>query len=303
MIDYITKMNQLPAENQHTHRGNGQKKTRSNEPNGLRKILQLFTGSSQGEDKGNGDDDDVPLSGNNGQDNLEDSLSNEGTVEDVAVPKADVVAVPDTISLSELVQVFKESERTRVPVFHEALDNPLGFVHLKDIALKYGFNGKARKKFQIEDDLRELLFIPPSMPISELRSKMQEDHCHIALVIDEYGGVDGLVTIEDLLEHHFGEIIDEHDTDEENAMGIVEIETNLYQCPAKTPLEDLDEILNSDLTNNQEEEVDTLGGWVSTKINRIPNQDEVITFEDLGLTIKILKGDNRKMDLLEVRVD
>ncbi len=295
-------MNHLPADKQNSLRGNSHKKTNGNETNGLRKILQLFSGSSQGEDKGNGDDDDVPLPGNSGLDNLEDTLTKEGTVEDVAAPKADVIAVPDTISLSELVQVFKESERTRVPVFHETLDNPLGFVHLKDIALKYGFNGRARKKFQIEEDLRDLLFVPPSMPITELRCKMQEDHCHIALVIDEYGGVDGLVTIEDLLEHHFGEIIDEHDTDEENALGIVEIDKNLYQCPAKTPLEDLDEILNTDLTNNQEEEVDTLGGWVSTKINRIPNQGEVFTFEDLGLTIKILKGDNRKMDLLEIRV-
>ena len=302
MIDYISMMNQLPVTKQISHKGNGHKKSSSNEPHGLRKIFQLFAGSSQGEDKGNGEDDDVPLSGNNGPDKPEGTLAQEGTVEDVAVPKADVVAVPDTISLTELVQVFKESERTRVPVFHETLDNPLGFVHLKDIALKYGFNGKARKKFLIKEDLRELLFVPPSMHISELQGKMQEDHCHMALVIDEYGGVDGLVTIEDLLEHHFGEIIDEHDTDEENALGIVEIDKNLYQCPAKTPLEDLAEILQTDLTNNQEEEVDTLGGWVSTKINRIPNQGEVFTFEDWGLIIKILKGDNRKMDLLEVRI-
>lgn len=295
-------MNQLPVNKQSTPRGNGNQKPETNKPNGLKKILRLFAGSSQGEENSNGDDEDIPLSGNHDHNNLEDSLAKEGTVEDVAVPKADVVAVSDSISLSELVKVFKESERTRVPVFHETPDNPLGFVHLKDIALKYGFNGNARKKFRIRDDLRDLLFVPPSMPINELRVKMQNDHCHMALVIDEYGGVDGLVTIEDLLEHHFGEIIDEHDTEEENAQGIMEIDQNLYHCPAKTPLEELDELLNSDLTNNLEEEVDTLGGWVSTKINRIPNQDEVIPFEDLGLVIKVLKGDNRKMDLLEVKV-
>lgn len=295
-------MNQLPANKQSAPRGNGNLKPETSKPNGLKKILRLFAGSSQGEENGNGDDDDIPLSGNHDHNNLEDSLAKEGTVEDVAVPKADVVAVSDSISLSELVKVFKESERTRVPVFHETPDNPLGFVHLKDIALKYGFNGSARKKFRIRDDLRDLLFVPPSMPINELRVRMQNDHCHMALVIDEYGGVDGLVTIEDLLEHHFGEIIDEHDTEEENAQGIMEIDQNLYHCPAKTPLQELDELLNSDLTNNLEEEVDTLGGWVSTKINRIPNQDEVIPFEDLGLVIKVLKGDNRKMDLLEVKV-
>ncbi|MCY3673951.1 MAG: CBS domain-containing protein [Rhodobacteraceae bacterium] len=295
-------MNQLPTNKQSTPRGNGNLKTETSKPNGLKKILRLFSGSSQGEENGNGDDDDIPLSSNHDHNNLEDSLAKEGTVEDVAVPKADVVAVSDSISLAELVEVFKESERTRVPVFHETPDNPLGFVHLKDIALKYGFNGNARKKFRIRDDLRDLLFVPPSMPINELRVKMQNDHCHMALVIDEYGGVDGLVTIEDLLEHHFGEIIDEHDTEEENAQGIMEIDQNLYHCPAKTPLQELDELLNSDLTNNLEEEVDTLGGWVSTKINRIPNQDEVIPFEDLGLVIKVLKGDNRKMDLLEVKV-
>lgn len=298
----MTEMENTPPKKQNYLKEEISSKSGNNKPNGITKILQLFTGPSQGEDKVTGDDDDVPLSGTNGLDNLEDSLNQEGIVEDVAVPKADVVAVSDSVKLKELVKVFKESERTRIPVFNENLDNPLGFVHLKDIALKYGFNGNARRRFRIKEDLRELLFVPPSMPISELRVKMQEDHCHIALVIDEYGGVDGLVTIEDLLEHHFGEIIDEHDTEEENALGIVEVEANLYQCPAKTPLEELDKILNTDLTNNQEEEVDTIGGWVSTKINRIPTQDEVIEFEDLGLVIKILKGDNRKMDLLEVRV-
>ncbi len=303
LICCVPKMNHSSSDQHKSHSRNDQKMSGSNKSNGLRKIFQLFSGSSQGDDKGNGNDDDVPLSDNNGIEIIDDPLTKEGTVEDVAVTKAGVVAVPDTITLPELVEVFKESERTRIPVFHENLDNPLGFVHLKDIALKYGFNGRARKKFKIENELRELLFVPPSMPISELRLKMQDDHCHMALVIDEYGGVDGLATIEDLLEHHFGEIIDEHDTEEENAQGIVEIATSLYHCPAKTPLEDLEQLLDIDLTNNLDEEVDTLGGWVSTKINRIPNQDETLEFEGLGLVIKILKGDNRKMDLLEVKVN
>ena len=270
---------------------------------GIRKIFSFFHPSgSPTDDKVGNDDDDVPLSDD---DNALShyKIQRPPNVEDVAVPKADVVAVPSTITLNELIRVFKESERTRIPVYEETLDNPLGFVHLKDIALKYGFNGK-HLNFKIRDDLRELMYVPPSMPIRELRKGMQEKHCHIALIIDEYGGVDGLVTIEDLLEHYFGEIIDEHDTQEENAQGIVELGGNSFRCPAKVEIEELEERLGVDLALNEEDdEIDTLGGWVSTKLNRIPRPGEKISFPDNGLTIRVVKGDARKMDLLDLQVE
>ena len=135
-------------------------------------------------------------------------------VQDVAVPRAEIVSVPVDIQLESLVRVFRERGLTRLPVFNETLDTPLGFVHLKDLALQHGFSGE-NKPLALQAMLRPLLFAPPSMPIGVLLQKMQTDRIHMALVIDEYGGVDGLVTIEDLIEQVVGEIEDEHDIDED----------------------------------------------------------------------------------------
>ena len=124
-------------------------------------------------------------------------------VEDVMLPKVEIVAVPDDVTEESLVETFRESGLTRLPVYNDTLDTPVGLVHLKDLALRHGFNGGS-KPFDLQKMLRPLLFAPPSMPIGVLLQKMQSDRRHMALVIDEYGGVDGLVTIEDLIEQVIG---------------------------------------------------------------------------------------------------
>ena len=129
------------------------------------------------------------------------------------MPRADIVAVSEQATLDEVVAVFQESTVSRLPVYSETLDQPLGLVHLKDLALKFGF-GAPPESFDLGGLLRPLLYAPPSMPIWVLLQKMQAARIHMALVIDEYGGVDGLVTIEDLLEQIVGDIADEHDEDE-----------------------------------------------------------------------------------------
>ena len=134
-------------------------------------------------------------------------------VYDVAIPRADVVSVPNDISLEELLKTFEESGFSRIPVYEETLDNPVGLVHLKDVALTYGFCDDDRE-FNLSSLIRPLLFAPPSMPIGALLQRMQSARMHMALVIDEYGGTDGLVTMEDLVEQIVGEIADEHDADE-----------------------------------------------------------------------------------------
>ena len=133
-------------------------------------------------------------------------------VHDVAIPKAEIIAAPLNISLEDLVTMFREHGFTRIPVFRGTLDSPLGLIHLKDLALKHGFG--AGGKFTLRPMLRPMLYVPPSMPIGVLLQQMQQKRIHMALVIDEYGGVDGLVTIEDLIEQVIGEIEDEHDEDE-----------------------------------------------------------------------------------------
>ncbi|WP_299281301.1 hemolysin family protein [uncultured Tateyamaria sp.] len=223
-------------------------------------------------------------------------------VEDVAVPSADITAVPDTITLDELVGVFKESGMTRLPVFEGTLDTPLGFAHLKDIALNHGFNGDARD-FDLRAQLRPLLFVPPSMTIGVLLTKMQTERRHMALVIDEYGGVDGLVTIEDLIEQVIGEIEDEHDVNE----GVLfsREKPGCYLALAKTPLDDFESETGTSLTTHDdvdEEEIDTLGGLVFMLAGRVPARGEVVPHPD-GAEFEVIDADPRRIKRLRVRLN
>jgi magnesium and cobalt transporter len=222
-------------------------------------------------------------------------------VEDVAVPKADIVAVPTTTTKDELVQVFRDSGLTRIPVYDGTLDTPLGFVHLKDFALSHGFNGKP-VPFDLGSMLRKLLFVPPSMPIGVLLTKMQTERRHMALVIDEYGGVDGLATIEDLIETVVGEIEDEHDTEDDQTW--VKEKPGCYLAQAITPLEEFETEIGQSLTNHHEvdeEEIDTLGGLVFMLSGRVPARGEVVVHPD-GPEFEVIDADARRIKRLRVRL-
>lgn len=222
-------------------------------------------------------------------------------VEDVAVPMAEITAVPDTISLDELVAVFKDSGLTRLPVFEGTLDTPIGFAHLKDIALNHGFNGSS-KEFDLRASLRPLLFVPPSMSIGVLLTKMQTERRHMALVIDEYGGVDGLVTIEDLIEQVVGEIEDEHDVDDD--VYFTREKSGSYLALAKTPLEDFEAEIGLSLTTHDdvdEEEIETLGGLVFMLAGRVPARGEVVQHPD-GPEFEVIDADPRRIKRLRVRL-
>lgn len=219
-------------------------------------------------------------------------------VVDVALPRADIVAVPSDITLPELVQTFRDSGMTRLPVYRSTLDTPIGMVHLKDLALKYGFNGTA-EKFSLKGMLRPLLYAPPSMPIGVLLQKMQKDRMHMALVIDEYGGTDGLVTIEDLIEQVIGEIEDEHDEPEDRLWS--REKPGVYLVQAKAPLEDLENELGVHLIEpGTEEEIDTLGGLVFKLTGRVPVRGEVIPHEN-GTEFEVVDADSRRIKRVRVR--
>jgi magnesium and cobalt transporter len=222
-------------------------------------------------------------------------------VEDVMVPKADIKSVPATISKEDLVLVFRESGLTRLPVYDGTLDTPMGFAHLKDIALKHGFNGSGGR-LALKSMLRPLLFVPPSMPIGVLLSKMQADRIHMALVIDEYGGADGLVTIEDLIEQVIGEIEDEHDRDE-GAFWLIE-KPGCYLAQAKTPLDEFQQEIGRDLSDVAEvdpEEVDTLGGLVFMLLGRVPARGEVVN-HPAGVEFEVVDADPRRIKRLRAHV-
>ncbi|HDZ82490.1 MAG TPA: HlyC/CorC family transporter [Roseobacter sp.] len=222
-------------------------------------------------------------------------------VDDVAVPKADITAVPITTSLDELVSVFKESGLTRLPVYDGTLDTPVGMAHLKDLALTHGFNGK-NEEFDLAAMLRPLVYVPPSMTIGVLLTKMQAERRHMALVIDEYGGVDGLVTIEDLIEQVIGEIEDEHDVDEGKYWTVEK--PGCYLALAKTPLDDFETEIGHSLTDHDdvdEEEIDTLGGLVFMLSGRVPARGEVVVHPD-GPEFEVIDADPRRIKRLRVRM-
>ncbi|SHF44541.1 magnesium and cobalt transporter [Loktanella atrilutea] len=222
-------------------------------------------------------------------------------VEDVSVPKADIVAAPVTTSKDDLVATFRDSGLTRLPVYDGTLDTPMGFVNLKDFALKYGFEGDAMA-FDLRALLRPLLFVPPSMTLGILLQKMQADRTHMALVIDEYGGTDGLVTIEDLIEQVVGAIEDEHDVDEVKSFSLES--PGVYIAQAKTALEDFEAEIGMDLTRHEdidEEEIDSLGGLVMMLSGHVPVRGEVIIHPD-GPEFEVLDADPRRIKRLRVRL-
>lgn len=219
-------------------------------------------------------------------------------VDDVAIPKAEIVAVPLDIGKDELVEVFREHGFSRVPVYKGTLDHPQGLVLLKDLALQHGFGATGR--FSLKRLLRPILYAPPSMPTGVLLQKMQKERVHMALVIDEYGGVDGLATIEDLIETVIGEIEDEHD-EEEGALWKEE-KPGVILAQSTAPLEEIEAALGIPLRMDEEdEEIDTLGGLVFLRSGRVPARGEVIDHES-GVQFEIVDADPRRIKRLRVRV-
>lgn len=221
-------------------------------------------------------------------------------VEDVMIPKAEIVSAPVEISKSDLVEVFRSSGLSRLPVFKGTLDSPVGLVHLKDFALTHGFESKG-ERYNLRKLLRPLLFAPPSMPIGVLLQKMQTERTHMALVIDEYGGVDGLVTIEDLIEQVIGEIEDEHDLDE-GALWIKE-GAGVYLAESRAPLDEFEAEIGVTLRGIEpdEDEVDTLGGLVFLLAGHVPARGEVIPHPG-GAEFEIVDADPRRIKRLRVQL-
>lgn len=223
-------------------------------------------------------------------------------VEDVMTPKADITAVPVATSKEELVQIFRDSGLTRLPVYTDTLDTPVGMAHLKDFALQYGFNGSGQGRFSLKKMLRPLLFVPPSMPIGVLLAKMQAERRHLALVIDEYGGVDGLVTIEDLIEQVIGEIEDEHDVGDDQFW--TKEAPGVFLALSKTPLDEFETEIGQSLTDVDDvddEDIDTLGGLVFMLSGRVPVRGEVIEHPN-GTEFEVVDADPRRIKRLRVRL-
>ncbi|MBV8800398.1 MAG: HlyC/CorC family transporter [Alphaproteobacteria bacterium] len=223
-------------------------------------------------------------------------------VDDVKVPRADIIAVDESISVCELVAKFREAEHSRLPVYRENLDDPIGLVHIKDVVGlgELGPDGIMRwPDVPISKVRREILVAPPSMPASDLLLKMQTTRIHLALVIDEYGGTDGLVSIEDLVEEIVGDIGDEHDVDE--APHLTQLADGGFEADARLDLDDFTEQTGIALEPpDPEEDIDTLGGLVVSLIGRVPQRGEIVTHG--GFEFEVLQADPRRIRRLRLRL-
>src|SRR5436309_7725165 len=214
---------------------------------------------------------------------------------DVMVPRVDIVALDVDQPFAEVIKCMVEHGHSRVPVYRETLDDVIGFVHVKDVLGPVADRRPAR----LERLLRKVLFVAPSVPILDLLVQMRQARTHIAMVIDEFGGIDGLVTIEDLIEEIVGEIEDEHDV--HVAPVLIERPDGSVIADARLPIEALEEQHGIELRRaGDEETVDTLGGLVFTLAGRVPKRGEVITHPD-GIEFEVLDADPRRVKRLRVR--
>jgi CBS domain containing-hemolysin-like protein len=223
------------------------------------------------------------------------------SIADVMVPRADIVAVEEKTSLAELVALFREAQHSRLPIYRETLDDPLGMVHVKDVLalVETGPDGQMRwANVNISKLKRDVLFVPASMPALDLLLRMQSTRIHLALVIDEYGGTDGLVSIEDLVEEIVGEIEDEYDVEE--APEIIRQSDGTFIANARMSLEDFRERAGVDVAfEDIGEDVDTLGGVVVAALGRVPGRGEIVSHG--GFEFEILEADPRRVKRLRIR--
>ena len=232
------------------------------------------------------------------------------TVDDVMIPRADIVAAPNDITLAELLALFRTAGHSRLPVYEDTLDDPRGMIHIRDflehIAARaetqpegaVGLVGLSESLASVKQMLRPVLFAPGSMPVMDLLVKMQASRTHMALVIDEYGGTEGLVSIEDLVEVIVGDIEDEHD--EEVAPEIVTQPDGDFVIDARASLEDVRKALDDDLVEMGEaEDVDTLGGLVAAFLGRVPTRGEIVTANE-RFEIEVIDADPRRIKKLRI---
>lgn len=216
------------------------------------------------------------------------------TAGDVAVPRSDIIAVPKTLSFAELVQVFAEAGHSRLPVFADSLDEIVGMVHIKDIFAILA--GTRKPPATIAKLIRQPLYVPASRGVLDLLADMRSKRMHLAIVIDEYSGTEGLITIEDLVEEIVGEIEDEHD-DAPVAL-LVALENGAWEADARAPLEDVANDIAAQL-GEVDEDVDTLGGLAFVLAGHVPVAGEILDHPS-GWKLEILDGDTKRVTRLRL---
>ncbi len=215
------------------------------------------------------------------------------TIRDVMVPRADITAISRDASLPEVIKILTRDNHSRLPVYGENLDDAVGMVHIKDVLAWRGRD----EDFSLTNIQRRILFVSPSMLVLELLLEMRAQRSHMALVVDEFGGVDGLVTIEDLVEEIVGEIEDEHDLD--NEPRLVRNTDGSFTADARVTLDMLEGLAETAIPEEDREDIDTLGGLVFSLAGRVPIRGELIRHSS-GLEFEVLDADPRRIKSLRV---
>jgi CBS domain containing-hemolysin-like protein len=219
----------------------------------------------------------------------------EKTAYDVMTPRVDIRAAPEDIDFRGLIQLVREHGHSRVPIFRNDLDDIVGIVHIKDV-LPYIFEPET---FQLQKIMRAPMFVAPSIRVLDLLLQMRLSRAHIALVVDEFGGIDGLVTIEDLVEEVIGEIEDEHDV--VRGPSLVQRPDGTWLADARTKIEEFEERVGPVLTEEERaHDIDTLGGLVMSLTDRVPSRGELVTHAS-GIAFEVIDADPRRIKRLRVR--
>ena len=217
------------------------------------------------------------------------------TAYDVMVPRADIVAMPQDFTLEQATRLIQREGHSRYPVYSGQLDDMVGMVHIKDVFASIGREGS----FDLKAILRKPLFVVTAVPVLDLLLQMRQARMHMALVVDEYGGIDGLITIEDLVETIVGDISDEHD--EPGPPQMVEKPDGTIELDARTPVEDFEALLGPVLTDEERAaDIDTVGGLVFTLAGRVPAKGELVSHGS-GLEFRVLEADPRRIRRLRIR--
>ena len=218
----------------------------------------------------------------------------ERTVADVMVPRADIFGISDETSKEELLKLLSKRQFSRIPVYKNNLDEALGCIHIKDVLSKQAKG----EDFQVKDLIRETPIVAPSMRLLDLLWEMRKSRRHMCLVVDEFGGIDGLITLGDLVESVIGDINDEHDEDIQAEM--IQKGDGVYIADARYDIEDFEEEFGSILTEEERDDCDTLGGLAFHMAGRVPARGEVLSHES-GMVIEVMDADPRRVHKLRVK--
>lgn len=225
---------------------------------------------------------------------------NDKCIEDVMIPRADIDSVSSNIKINQLITFINKTKHSRIPVYEENLDKVIGMIHIRDLFERINKSTKVKRDIKISKSIiRKILFSSPSMRILDLLLKMRSEQIHMSIVVDEFGGTNGLVTIEDLVEEIVGEIKDEHDFEDIDI--IKKISKKTYEVSARLTVDEFEKKLGVFFESVDKDDIDTVGGLVFNLIGKIPSRGQVIAHKS-GLEFTILDADTRKIKRLLVNV-